>query len=226
MRHIKTEVGNTTSSKLSHIEGADSGETGVLTGHQGGALYRTLVGIVINCPSSRLWIAPRHGIPSVKSPHGRQVDVQRPLVPQVVDSLLAHPVQAILGDLHVKIPQHAGQYCAHLDVCQTRIQSVPSFPNPKGPGMVCLLPPKTIPRSDMEWLECIPVVAGKGRIAEPALGMEGEGVFEMVVIVVHGPVVDGDDGLYGLRSALLLGFSCKMKVGRDAPFLEQSSHRR
>lgn len=60
-----------------------------------------------------------------------------------------------------------------------------------------LLPAQTIPGSNMEWLKSILVVAGKRRVAQPPLGVELEGVFELMA-VVHGPVVDRDDGLVAL----------------------------
>lgn len=63
-----------------------------------------------------------------------------------------------------------------------------------------LLPPQTIPGSNVEWLKSILVVAGKRRVAQPTLGVELKGVFE-VVAVVHGPVVDRDDGLEVILSA-------------------------
>lgn len=62
-----------------------------------------------------------------------------------------------------------------------------------------LLSAQTIPGSNMEWLKSVLVVAGKRRVAQPPLGVELEGVFE-VVTVVHGPVMYRDDGLGDLVS--------------------------
>lgn len=63
-----------------------------------------------------------------------------------------------------------------------------------------LLSPQTIPGSDMEWLKSVLVVAGKRWVAQPTLGVELKGVFE-VVAVVHGPMMNRDDGLEVILSA-------------------------
>jgi hypothetical protein len=63
-----------------------------------------------------------------------------------------------------------------------------------------LLPPQTIPGSNVEWLKSILVVAGKRRVAQPPLGVELKGVFE-VLAVVHGPMMNRDDGLGVILSA-------------------------
>ena len=58
-----------------------------------------------------------------------------------------------------------------------------------------LLLTEAIPRADMEGLEGVAVVARKARVTEPALRVVREGVGEVLIIVVHGPLVDSDDAL-------------------------------
>lgn len=45
-----------------------------------------------------------------------QVHVKRILVPKVEDLLLLHPVDTVLGNLQVKVPEKPSQDDAHLEV--------------------------------------------------------------------------------------------------------------
>jgi hypothetical protein len=51
------------------------------------------------------------------SPDGRKFDLQRGLLPQRVDLLLA-PVVALRLERHVEVEEHLGQDDAHLVVCK------------------------------------------------------------------------------------------------------------
>lgn len=141
---------------------------------------------------------PTVGSSSQTSSPGRsQVHHQRSLLPEIVDALLAHPVHTLFGDAHVKVPQHPGEDDAHFDIRQTETRQTQV--SSETVQKMDLLPAQTIPGSNMEWLKSVLVVAGKRRVAQPPLGVELKGVFE-VVAVIHGPVVDRDDGLGGLVS--------------------------
>jgi len=110
------------------------------------------------------------------------------LLPQIVDLLLAHPVQALLGDADIKVPQHPHEDDAHLNVRQA---TPLSEKNHEEVAKTCdSLSPQTISRSNMERLKRLLVVAGKRRVAQPSLGVVLEWVLEEFVAVIHGPVVD------------------------------------
>ena len=143
----------------------------------------------------------RRGAPlRLKLPRS-QVNIQGSLLPQVVNALLAHPVDAVLGDLEVKVPEHARQDETHFDVGQARKEkevSAYQLREEEG-GEVILLLSKTIPRTKMERLERLLVIRRKSRIAKPALRVKGEWILEVLVVVVRGPLVDCHDVLQHTR---------------------------
>lgn len=67
-----------------------------------------------------------------------------------------------------------------------------------------------VPRSNVEWLQHVSRIIGVLLITEEALGSELKGVYEVLVVVVQGPVVDGNDSL--LRQSV--SFSWELRVHR------------
>lgn len=52
-----------------------------------------------------------------------------------------------------------------------------------------------VPRANVEWLQHVSRIIGVFFVAEEALWPELKGVREILVVVVHGPVMNGNDSL-------------------------------
>lgn len=59
----------------------------------------------------------------------------------------------------------------------------------------CLLPANTVSWTDMEWLKNVSVVVCEPCVSQKSLGMEVEGVLEVLFHVIYSPMVDAHNGL-------------------------------
>lgn len=132
-----------------------------------------------------------------------QIHIELILVPKVEDLLLLHPVDTILCNLQVKVPEQASQDDAHLEIRQAeevvRISWSCQGVQRDGGGRDSLLA-KAVAGSNVEGLEGFLMVVFECRVVEPALRVEVERVLEVLLVVVHGPLVDGDNVLHVIVS--------------------------
>lgn len=81
-------------------------------------------------------------------------------------------------------------------------------------AMRCLLPSNAVSWAEMEWLQNVSIIVGKFWISQKPLGVESEWIFEVLLQVVHCPMVDTNDGLEGvLRLSVCSSSHCV--VGLD-----------
>src|SRR5690606_1473430 len=60
---------------------------------------------------------------------------------------------------------------------------------------------QTIPRPEVERLECVLVVTCESWVAKPSFRVESKWVFEVLIVMVHGPLMDSHDRLQQKGSA-------------------------